>query len=160
MTHLSIKTLRHYHDVGVLEPAEVDPASGYRFYGLDQVPRAGIRRFRDLGMPLEDIKAVLQAADRRSSKRGDRGPLGRMQTQLSQMQATVASLRSLLEGPQPQIAVEHRAVPAVQALAIAERVTNADLEVWWTEASTSCTCGTGGRHLPRGTGGALYRASC
>ena len=26
MTHLSIKALRHYHEVGVLVPAEVDPS--------------------------------------------------------------------------------------------------------------------------------------
>jgi DNA-binding transcriptional MerR regulator len=25
MTHLSVKTLRHYHQVGLLEPAEIDP---------------------------------------------------------------------------------------------------------------------------------------
>jgi MerR family regulatory protein len=28
MTHLSVKALRHYHDVGLLVPAEIDPASG------------------------------------------------------------------------------------------------------------------------------------
>ena len=32
MTHLSVKALRHYHDVGVLEPATIDPHSGYRSY--------------------------------------------------------------------------------------------------------------------------------
>jgi DNA-binding transcriptional MerR regulator len=30
LTHLSIKTLRYYHEVGLLEPAVVDPDSGYR----------------------------------------------------------------------------------------------------------------------------------
>ena len=64
MTHLSIKALRHYHDVGLLEPAEIDPTSGYRFYEPSQVPIAQvIRRFRDLGMPLDQIKDVLQAPD-------------------------------------------------------------------------------------------------
>ena len=29
-THLSVKTLRHYHEVGLLEPSEVDPDIGYR----------------------------------------------------------------------------------------------------------------------------------
>src|SRR3954470_15003809 len=42
MTHLSIKALRHYHEVGVLVPAEVDPSSGYRFYRTDQVPVAQV----------------------------------------------------------------------------------------------------------------------
>jgi hypothetical protein len=32
MTHLSVVTLRHYHEVGLLTPAEIDPQSGYRFY--------------------------------------------------------------------------------------------------------------------------------
>jgi DNA-binding transcriptional MerR regulator len=30
LTHLSVRTLRRYHDAGLLEPARVDPASGYR----------------------------------------------------------------------------------------------------------------------------------
>ena len=48
MTYLSVKALRHYHDVGILEPAQVDPASGYRSYDASQVPVAQvIRRFRD-----------------------------------------------------------------------------------------------------------------
>jgi DNA-binding transcriptional MerR regulator len=60
MTHLSIKALRHYHDVGLLEPAEIDPTSGYRFYEPNQVPIAQvIRRFRDLGLPLDEIVALL-----------------------------------------------------------------------------------------------------
>ena len=109
MTHLSIKTLRHYHEVGVLVPAEVDPATGYRFYGLDQVPVAQVvRRFRDLGMPLDDIKAVLRATDPAVRNEVIVAHLDRMQTQLSQIEETVASLRSLLEGPPPPIAVELR----------------------------------------------------
>jgi hypothetical protein len=33
LTHLSIKTLRYYHEAGLLEPAVVDPDSGYRSAG-------------------------------------------------------------------------------------------------------------------------------
>src|SRR4051794_16289330 len=36
MTYLSVKALRHYHEQGVLEPAEVDPATGYRYYAPGQ----------------------------------------------------------------------------------------------------------------------------
>lgn len=38
MTHLSVKALRHYHDVGVLEPAAIDQFTGYRSYDVAQVP--------------------------------------------------------------------------------------------------------------------------
>src|SRR3954469_14130597 len=34
ITHLSIKTLRRYHEAGLLEPAHVDPRTGYRYYSL------------------------------------------------------------------------------------------------------------------------------
>ena len=62
MTHLSVKTLRHYHQVGLLEPAEVDPDTGYRYYTLEQLPTAQlIRRLRDLRMPVADVRAVLVA---------------------------------------------------------------------------------------------------
>ncbi|MGI8711621.1 MAG: MerR family DNA-binding transcriptional regulator [Solirubrobacteraceae bacterium] len=30
-THLSVKTLRHYHDGGLLEPSEINPDNGYRY---------------------------------------------------------------------------------------------------------------------------------
>jgi DNA-binding transcriptional MerR regulator len=62
MTYLSVKSLRRYHDTGLLEPANVDQGSGYRYYEAAQVPVGQvIRRFRDLGMPLEQVKEVLQA---------------------------------------------------------------------------------------------------
>jgi len=64
MTHLSIKTLRYYHQVGLLEPAEVDPHTGYRSYRVEQIPTAQIiQRFRDLNMPIDEVKAVLAARD-------------------------------------------------------------------------------------------------
>ena len=54
MTHLSVKALRHYHDVGLLDPASVDAQTGYRSYDVAQVALAQIiRRFRDLGMPVD-----------------------------------------------------------------------------------------------------------
>ena len=63
-THLSVKTLRHYHQVGLLEPAEVNPDTGYRYYSAGQIPTAQvIRRLRDLEMPVADVKAVLAAPD-------------------------------------------------------------------------------------------------
>jgi len=135
MTQLSIKALRHYHDVGLLVPATVDPDSGYRLYDLAQVPVAQvIRRFRDLGMPLDEVRVVLQAPDVATRNEVIVAHLARMELQLSQTQSMVASLRSLLEHPPALVPVRHRSVRAVPALAIAERVIMADLEEWWADA--------------------------
>jgi DNA-binding transcriptional MerR regulator/effector-binding domain-containing protein len=135
MTLVSIKALRHYHEVGLLTPAVIDPSSGYRFYEPGQVPTAQvIRRFRDLGMPLEEIRQVLQAPDVQARNQVIVAHMQRMEAQLAATQSVVASLRSLLEGPPAPIAVEHRSVGVTPALALSERVSMADLDEWWTAA--------------------------
>ena len=46
---LSLKALRLYDQLGILQPHHVDPQSGYRYYGIDQVPNARmIRNMRDM----------------------------------------------------------------------------------------------------------------
>src|SRR5882757_11153755 len=96
-THLSVKTLRHYHDVGLLEPHDVDSDSGYRYYASEQIPAAQvIRRFRELGMPVGEVAAVLQAPDARVRNELIAEHLERMEHQLDATRATVASLRALL----------------------------------------------------------------
>lgn len=102
MTYLSVKALRHYHDVGLLEPAMVDPTTGYRRYAGSQVATAqAIRRFRDLDMPIEEVRRVLLAPDDASRNRAILAHLERMQAQLDQTQQAVASLQSLLTGDHP-----------------------------------------------------------
>ena len=135
MTYLSVKSLRRYHDMGLLEPADIDQDSGYRYYEATQVPVGQvIRRFRDLGMPLEQIKEVLHAPNATTRNELIVVHLQRMESELEQTQQTVASLRSLLEGPLAPISVEYRSVGPTVAMAISEPVSMADIETWWSEA--------------------------
>lgn len=160
MTHLSVKALRHYHDVGLLKPAEIDPASGYRRYEPGQLPLAQvIRRFRDLGMPLDEIRAVLDAPDVAARNAVIAAHTQRMESQLAATQATVASLRSLLERPALPMAVGHRSIARVPALAISERVAMADVEAWWVDAFTELDAALrAARIIAAGPRGALYPA--
>jgi DNA-binding transcriptional MerR regulator len=99
ITHLSIKTLRYYHEVGLLEPAVIDPDSGYRYYRPGQAHSAHlVRRFRDLGLPVADVKAVLAAPDLTARDAILASHLDRMREQLRQTEAAVDSLRRMLEG--------------------------------------------------------------
>jgi DNA-binding transcriptional MerR regulator len=136
MTYLSVKALRHYHDVGLLEPVEVDPSSGYRRYGAGQVATAqAIRRFRDLDMPVDEVRAVLGAPDDETRDRVIVEHLARMQEQLARTQETVASLQALLlEDPRPRADLELRHLPATAVLATA-RVVGPDDAVDWLEAA-------------------------
>jgi serine/threonine protein phosphatase PrpC len=62
-TRLSPKALRLYDELGLLPPAFVDPATGYRFYDPAQLEQARLVAWlRRLGMPLARIKVVCQLA--------------------------------------------------------------------------------------------------
>jgi len=60
MTRLSIKALRLYDGLGILRPLHIDPQTGYRYYGVDQLPSARmIRNMRDMDMPLATVRRLL-----------------------------------------------------------------------------------------------------
>jgi DNA-binding transcriptional MerR regulator len=160
MTHLSVKALRHYDDVGLLSPAEVDGSSGYRRYATGQVPLAHvIRRFRDLDMPLEEIRIVLNASDVAARDQVIVAHLERMQETLERTQASVASLRALLDGNWPTLPVEYRSVPALRAVAIRAIVAWDDTEPWLNDAFAELDRAVGMRSGARsGPDSALYSA--
>lgn len=61
---LSIKTLRHYDEVGLLKPAHIDRWTNYRYYAIEQAAIAEeIRLLRATEMPIEDIRVFLNESD-------------------------------------------------------------------------------------------------
>src|SRR3954469_20327177 len=116
MTYLSVKALRHYHDVGVLEPAQIDPATGYRSYLPSPVGSAQvISRLRALGMPPDEVRTILSASDERTRDETLVAHLQRMEAQLEQTQQTVASLRAMLQRPAATPVVSRRVLAATPA---------------------------------------------
>jgi DNA-binding transcriptional MerR regulator len=147
MTQLSIKTLRHYHEVGLLEPTHVDEASGYRFYATDLVPSALlIRRLRTLEMPVVDVRSVLNAQDGSERNSLISKHLERMEGTLRQTQTVVSDLRVMLGPSHAPVLVERRSVPDTLVAAITENVAIGELVYWWQEASAEL------RALARQTG--------
>jgi DNA-binding transcriptional MerR regulator len=159
-THLSVKTLRHYHSVGLLDPADVNPASGHRRYTTDQIPIAQvIRRLRSLEMPLDEIRSVLTAPDVATRNELIATHLDRLQTSLTRTQEAVASLRDLLEPAAPAAAVtfEHRVIEATPAAAISETVDIDDLALWFEGAFGEIYATLAAQHAaPEGPGGGIY----
>ena len=137
MTFLTVKALRHYHDVGLLEPARTDPSSGYRYYRAEQVAQARlIRRLRDLDLPVDDVRTVLSAPDDATRNAVMVEHLDRMSRQLEQVQDTVDSLRRMLSDDDEEIGVSYRDEPATMALAIRGHVDGDSAVSWWIEAFT------------------------
>jgi DNA-binding transcriptional MerR regulator len=157
-THISVKMLRHYHEIGLLEPADVDATTGYRRYAPDQIVTAQvIRRFRDLDMPLDDIHAVLEAPDLETRNRIIASHLARLETNLTRTQDAVASLRNLLEHPMGTASISHRHLPATSAAAITETVEGAEALVWYRGALGELTATLAAQRLdPAGTAGGVF----
>jgi DNA-binding transcriptional MerR regulator len=58
--HVSPRMLRHYDELGLLQPVHVDPATGYRSYRVGQLARLHrLLALRDLGLSLDQIRGVL-----------------------------------------------------------------------------------------------------
>ncbi|MFR9752691.1 MerR family transcriptional regulator [Nocardia sp. 004] len=157
LSHLSVKTLRYYHEIELLTPIGVDTNSGYRRYSISQVAQAQlIRRLRELDMPLPEIRAVLDAPDEDTRNTALRTHLTRMEEELDRTRAVVASLRSLLT-PRPPITVEYRTTPAFSAAGIRAVVAKDGISEWChtTFSLLYTTLATAGI-APAGVGGATF----
>ncbi len=157
MTQLSVKTLRHYHEVGLVVPARIDSATGYRYYAPGQVPTAQVvRRLRELNMPIADVRAVL------ASEPGERntlisGHLGRLERELAATRDAGESLRAILDRPSSATAIEHRSVPATPAVGVHATVDRDDLFGWWQGAIAELQASVSeGRLVQTGAPGALF----
>jgi DNA-binding transcriptional MerR regulator len=157
-TQLSIKTLRHYHRVGLLVPADIDAGTGYRRYTADQIPTAQvIRRFRDLDMPLDQIHAVLEAPDLAARNQLIAAHLASLEQNLARTQTAVASLRNLLARPAAAAPITHRRVAATMTAAITATITLDHLVPWYLGALAELHATLDARGTrPAGPAGGIY----
>ncbi|GAB2464806.1 MerR family transcriptional regulator [Jatrophihabitans fulvus] len=144
LTHLSVRTLRRYHDAALLEPAVVDEATGYRYYGVDQIPTAQvIHRLRELDVPLNDVQRILRTPDPsvRSTLVADH--LQRLEDELARTRAAVVSLRRLLRPDPAPIGVELRAEPAQTVAAVEADLRQGEVESWFAGAVAELVAAVG-----------------
>lgn len=96
---VSVRTLRHYDELGLLKPAEVDALTDYRYYTIEQLPRLNrIVALKDLGFSLLEISNLLEQD---LSAKDIRAMLEHKQVEVTQKlweeQAKLARLRARLE---------------------------------------------------------------
>jgi MerR-like DNA binding protein len=72
LCRLSVKQLRHYDELGLLRPAEVDAHTGYRYYRRDQARDALL-----IGLPALVLAPVPAHAGRHRPGAGGAGPAAR-----------------------------------------------------------------------------------
>jgi DNA-binding transcriptional MerR regulator len=61
LARISIRMLRHYDEIGLLEPKSIDQVTGYRYYGEDQLPMAcRITSLKEMGFGLAVIGNIIR----------------------------------------------------------------------------------------------------
>lgn len=70
LSRVSIRMLRHYDEIGLLQPARLDPETGYRYYSEEQLLLAGrIAALRDMGFSLSAVREIVQDGGRETLER-------------------------------------------------------------------------------------------
>lgn len=126
LTGLSPKTLRYYDEIDLLCPADVDDLNSYRYYSVTQIDLAvRIRRWRELGLPLDEIRYLIDHPD------GGKDVFSRHEKRLSadieERQRSLSIVRTYLQEEPMNYRIEQ--LPARQALSIRTRLQPPTYEV-------------------------------
>ena len=113
LTGLSIGALRHYDELDLLRPVEVDRFTGYRRYAADQVQLGmAMARLRDLEVPLEEIRSVLGTDDPQEQRRRVADQAARVQARVDRQVRILHVLRQLSQGRDQIVTETAAATPA------------------------------------------------
>ncbi|HJP89879.1 MAG TPA: helix-turn-helix domain-containing protein [Candidatus Limnocylindrales bacterium] len=113
LTGLSIGALRHYDELDLLRPVEVDRWTGYRRYAQDQVPIGqAIARLRDLEVPLEEIRLLLGTDDPAEQRKRVADQAARVQARVDRQVRILHVLRQLSQGRDQLVTETAAATPA------------------------------------------------
>jgi len=132
LSQVSVRTLRHYDDLGLLKPAHVDPRTGYRYYAPDQVVRLHrILVLRDLGVPLSEIAQLIDENVTVEQLRGilrlrQAEARARLTEQTEQLKRVEIRLAQLEEEPMTAYEVIVKRLDPLRVIALTEDLTGVD----------------------------------
>ncbi|UCR87837.1 MerR family transcriptional regulator [Mycetocola spongiae] len=150
-THLGVRALRNYHRLGLLIPSAVDERTGYRRYGVEQLREALlIKRFRDLDLPLEDIRRIVGTADLEKRSALLEQHLARLRADLERVARATDSIFALLS-PAADSRITLRTAPELSGMSITAQLDSATASAWFQGATAELVSTV--RALGIGSGG-------
>lgn len=134
LSGLSIGALRHYDELDLLRPAEVDPFTSYRRYRPDQLETARlIARLRDLELPIDEIRLVLAADDPAAQRQVIAEQRRRAQARADRLHYQMHVLTQLSTGKEPLVSARATVDPATDVDQATHRRLGVDLfNYTWT----------------------------
>lgn len=141
------------HESGMLEPAEVDAHSGYRYYTTAQVPTAQIiRRFRSFDMPEREVRAIVTTPDPTQRAGLILGHLERLERQVKEAESSISAIKRLLRPTGASVEVTRLVTDKVTIAAISGEVDSSTMLEWYSDAMAELAAVVS----PVGSPGGLY----
>ena len=112
ISRLSIKTLRYYHEIGLLNPTHVDKRSGYRYYNEGSLIRVRtIQQLKALNFSLSEIVELLNGQPTNEEIRiRMQNKLKELDSEIQQAQATRDRLQNILNNREQLLLHQNRIV--------------------------------------------------
>ena len=134
LSRVSIRMLRHYDEIGLLKPAEIDRFTDYRYYREDQLPTmCRITALKDMGFSLADIVKILEIYDDREALEGY---FSTRQRELEELSRDTARKLALLDAARERLRKEQtmsyditlKTIPERYAACVRMTIPNYDCE--------------------------------
>ena len=120
LMQVTVKTLRHYEQKGLLAPDEVDEWTGYRYYSIEQMQRLqNIRDLQRLGFSLEEIKDLLDDDSSTPSIRQMDEKISETERQLRQLVARREKLLSWRDSRKQITTMEKFSIQSLPSIIVA-----------------------------------------
>lgn len=137
LSFLTVKALRFYEKEGLLIPASVDDSSGYRFYETSQLTdAAAIKAYRQLGLSIDEIKAVLSGGDVRAVLKRKAEEL---KAQKLSIDARLSLINHILEDKEMKYQAAEKLIPRMLVYYAETVLENAsDMMTWVPSVGAEC----------------------
>lgn len=95
---VTVKTLRHYEKIGLLQPFDVDEWTGYRYYNVSQMQTMeNIRRLKEMGFSLDEISEMFASGSLKPTLQTLEKKIAESERELRKLQQRCTMLRNLVD---------------------------------------------------------------
>ena len=120
LCQVTVKTLRHYEKLGLLQPAEVDPWTGYRYYEYSQMQTlSNIRRLKSAGFSLEEILDLMDGPCLTPPVHLLEAKIAACEQELSQLRQRQALLEQMMNSQQTLQQMNKFSIQSLPAIIVA-----------------------------------------
>lgn len=120
LNRVTVKTLRHYEEIGLLIPCEIDEWTGYRYYSVEQFQQMnGIIYLKRLGFSLEEIRDLFDAGCKMPSTAAIETKIRQCEEEQKQLLWRQNELRSLAKSLLKQEKMEKVFIKSLPAIIVA-----------------------------------------